>query len=385
MKTTSLALGAFALCCGMVEAQDEPLRPGDVPELQAQAESFFKALRPAVGEASGAVVEVRVWRKRAAYGTVVADGTVLTKWSEVENDIRSLSCRTGAGTWLPARLVGVYPGADLAVLSVDGLKATPVRMDHPDPPALGTFLVMARPDGEAGAMGVVSVLPRSLREGDRAFLGVRMDLEYRGDGVKVDHVTPGSGADQAGLKPGDIVTGVNEVPTDGSFELSTVLQRLEPGEEVEVRYRRGNEEGRAGVVLGGRPAEGRIPRDRMDYMNRMGGHRYNDVREGFRGVIQTDMQLNPEDCGAPVVDLDGRFVGIAVARAGRIKSFVLGGAALRELLGNDPLEPGAKELAARERRGKRTQGAGGAERREAGRRHMEDLRRLMEDVDKAGR
>ena len=43
----------------------------------------------------------------------------------------------------------------------------------------------------------------------------------------------------------------------------------------------------------------------MEQMNSMGGHRYNDVKDGFRNVIQSDMQLNPEDCGAPVVDLDG--------------------------------------------------------------------------------
>jgi serine protease Do len=387
MRTTGAIFGICILLIPVLSAQGDPVRPADRRVLERQAEVFFGALRPAVKLASEGVVEVRVWRKRVAYGTVVAEGTVLTKWSEVENDARSLSCRTNGGDWLPATLVGVYPDADLALLSVAGLQATPLEVGAGEVPGLGSFLAMARPDGEAAAMGVVSVLPRSLREGDRAYLGVKMDLGYKGAGVKVALVTPGTGAAKAGMKEGDIVIGIDEVRTDGSFELGAVLQRLNPGEEVEVKYRRGEVEKVGKVVLGERPTEGQIPPDRMEYMNRMGGHRYSDVREGFRGVIQTDMQLDPEDCGAPVVDLDGGLVGIAIARAGRIKSFVLTGAALKELLASDPLEPGAKEPAAtggREAR-RRTREGSRESSMESVRRHMEDMRRLMEEMDKSGR
>lgn len=290
------------------------------------------------------------------------------------------------GEWLPARLTGVYPDADLAVLAVDGLKAEPVALGAAGAPVLGSFLALARPDGEAGGMGVVSVLPRSLRETDRAFLGVQMDLAYKGAGVRIDRVEEGTGAARAGLRPGDVVVAINAMRTDGSFELSTALQRLKPGEEVRVTYRRGKDELAADILLGGRPAEGRVPRDRMELMNRMGGHRYNAVREDFPDVIQTDMQLVPEDCGAPVVGLDGEVVGIAIARAGRIKSFVLPSAALRTLLAQDPVAPDAEELAGfRERvpAGPAVGRRGRESSLEAMRRHMEDMQRLMDELEKA--
>lgn len=376
---------SLLLSCG-AWAQRDPVLPKDREMLDAQAGGFFDALRPAVVVAADSVVEVRAWRRRAAYGTVVSPGKVLTKWSEVADRTRSLACRVAGGKWLPAKVVGVYPDVDLAVLVIDGLQAEPLRMDGAGSPALGSFLALARPDGEAGAMGVVSVLPRSLRESDRAFLGVQMDLAYKGDGVRIDRVEGGTGAEQAGLRPGDVVVGINAMKTEGSFELSSALQRLRPGEEVRVKYRRGKDVLVATVILKGRPAEGRVPRDRMDSMNRMGGHRYSDVSEDFRDVIQTDMQLVPEDCGAPVVGLDGQVVGLAVARAGRIKSFVLPAAAVKELLELDPVDPGAKELAKlREPVGRPARRKERASSRETMRRHMEDMKRMMEDLENSGR
>jgi hypothetical protein len=62
------------------------------------------------------------------------------------------------------------------------------------------------------------------------------------------------------------------------------------------------------------------------------------------------MQIEPEDCGAPVVNLDGNVVGIAIARAGRIKTFVIPSATVRELLQTDPPPPRLEELAGRAQR-----------------------------------
>ena len=46
--------------------------------LLQQAGDLFKALVPAVENVSSGAVEVRVWRKRVGFGTVVAAGKVLT-------------------------------------------------------------------------------------------------------------------------------------------------------------------------------------------------------------------------------------------------------------------------------------------------------------------
>lgn len=390
MMKAYLISGVLLAAAGVLVAQFEPVREEDRPKLENQAGEMFDALREAVGPAAAGVVEVRVWRKRSAYGAVVAPGRVLTKLSEVINSSRNLSCRTNEGNWLRAKLTGVYREMDLAVLEVEGLRAQPLTLQAIDDLALGSFLALARPDGEAASMGVVSVLPRSLRESDRAYLGIRMDIKYKGDGVKIDWVDPEAGAADADLRRGDVILGINDTVTNGNFELSTALQRLAPGERIALKYKRDREMKRAQVKLGGRPAPERISQSRMDAMNALGGHRYSGVREDFRDVIQTDMQIQPEDCGAPVVDLMGRPIGIAIARAGRIKTFVIPAATVAELLAKEPEKPTLKELALREDGGTRLQDV---EREEPGaedpldtmRRHMEDMRRLMEELEQRDR
>jgi serine protease Do len=42
---------------------------------------------------------------------------------------------------------------------------------------------------------------------------------------------------------------------------------------------------------------------------------------GFPSVLQHDTVLRPNECGGPLVDLDGRAVAINIARAGRVASF----------------------------------------------------------------
>jgi hypothetical protein len=76
-------------------------------------------------------------------------------------------------------------------------------------------------------------------------------------------------------------------------------------------------------------------------MERMGGE-ISGVRDGFPSVLQTDMVLNPEECGGPVIDLNGNVVGIAAARAGRIRSYVIPAEGIVNMLKKKPV---AVELA----------------------------------------
>ena len=356
----------------LASAQLSESSPEDRALLTEQAGALFKALVPAVKNVSSGSVEVRVWRKRVGFGTVVGAGRVLTKWSEVRRDVRSLSCRTGDGRWLPAVVSGVYPDADLAVMEVEGLKADPVQFADEKTLKLGSFLALSRPDGEAAAMGVVSVLPRSLRSSDRAFLGIVMDLEFK---------EPGTGAAASGLKAGDVILRVMDQKVNGSFELGTVLQRLEPGQKAEIVYKTAEKQEVANVELGGRPRAPRIPYSRMEQMNSMGGHRYSDVKDGFRDVIQSDMQLDPEDCGAPVIDLDGRAVGIAIARAGRIKSFVIPSSGIKRILAMEPAKPQLQPGDPVERTRNREFEPGDEDPFELMRRKMEEMRRLKEEIE----
>ncbi|MBG69246.1 MAG: hypothetical protein CMN06_03830 [Roseibacillus sp.] len=380
MKIGYFTVCMFLACWTQSLAQDLESSPENQVLLDEQAADIFRALVPSVKSASAGTVEVRVWRKRVSYGTIVGPETVLTKWSEVSRDLRSLSCRTGAGEWLPAVVSGVYPDADLAVIKVAGLEVDPVVFAGEKDLRPGSFLCLTRPDGEAAGMGVVSVMPRSLRSSDRAFLGVAMDLEFKGPGVLVRRVELGTGAERSGLMASDIILEVTGKKVNGSFELSTLLQRLDPGQKVKIRFARGEEEREIEVELGGRPRAPRIPYSRMEQMNNMGGHRYSEVRDGFSSVVQSDMQIAPEDCGAPVVDLEGRVVGLAIARAGRIKTFIIPSSAIKKLLASKPAPPevqlgDAGKMSPPEVRTPE------ADPFEAMRRRLEEMKRLMEEIE----
>jgi len=383
MRVTALiSLAAIGVAAG----QFEDIRPEDRPKLEAQAMGVFEAVSPVLARAAASTVEVRVWRKQVAYGAVVGPEQVLTKWSDVRKALESLSCRASDGRLLAAKVVGVYQGDDLALLEVKGLKSPPINFGEPGEPPLGSFLALARPDGSAGGMGVVSVLRRSLRESDRAFLGVIMDTTHAGPGVKIERVQPETGAERAGLRRGDIVLGLDGKETNGTFELGAMLQRMEPGGTIKLRFRRGEAESEVEVELGGRPDAAKIPAQRMEAMNRMGGHRYSRVVEDFGRVMQTDMQIEPEDCGAPVVDLDGNVVGIALARAGRIKTFILPTADIKVLLDAEAVEPDPAGLALRWQDGKPEDFERAEVKRtdpmERMKRHMEDMERLLEELDR---
>src|SRR5262249_52648443 len=67
---------------------------------------------------------------------------------------------------------------------------------------------------------------------------------------------------------------------------------------------------------------GRIEPDRSDMQNRMGSQ-LSGRQTGFPMVIQHDTVLKPSECGGPLVDLDGKVLGINIARAGRVESWAL--------------------------------------------------------------
>src|SRR5262249_54167478 len=52
----------------------------------------------------------------------------------------------------------------------------------------------------------------------------------------------------------------------------------------------------------------------------------------FQVVLQHDTVLRPEDCGGPVVNLDGKVVGINIARSGRVESLAIPTEAVVEVL-----------------------------------------------------
>jgi S1-C subfamily serine protease len=46
-------------------------------------------------------------------------------------------------------------------------------------------------------------------------------------------------------------------------------------------------------------------------------------RKDFPNALQHDLTLRPNECGGPLIDLDGKLVGVNIARGGRVKSYAI--------------------------------------------------------------
>jgi serine protease Do len=107
-----------------------------------------------------------------------------------------------------------------------------------------------------------------LRQGttrSRPFLGVKMftvtpsiaqELGLKTEsGALVADVTAGSGAEVSGLRNGDVITSIDGKEVKAAEDVTSAVNSHQPGEEIKVAYRRGEESGEATVKLGERPVD----------------------------------------------------------------------------------------------------------------------------------
>ena len=334
MSVTRLLL---AVLTAGVLVNPSPAQFGSSAAMSRTAPEMLKLFEPVVAKASASVVKVKVDNKTVAYGTVVfADGFIVTKYSEVE-DADVITVTLPGGGDATASLVGIQLPYDLALLKVEAKNLTPVEWQKSDAVHLGSWLATAGPTNMPAGLGVVSVMSRKMPgpygpifrpNAASGFLGVGASRGGSDDGIlKLGMVTPETAADKAGLKVNDIILTINGRELKDWLSLQSMLARTKPGDEIKVKYKRDGEEKEAVVKLGKRPNEA----NRSEFQNNMGGE-LSKRRDGFPVVLQHDTFLKPAEVGSPVVSLNGKAVGINIARAGRPQTLVLPSEVLEPIL-----------------------------------------------------
>ncbi|CAN0349644.1 unnamed protein product [Ectocarpus sp. 4 AP-2014] len=174
------------------------------------------------------------------------------------------------------------------------------------------------------AVGVLSVLPRKI-EKRPGFLGVGFNREplpeeSKKRAVKITLVQPDSAAEEIGLLVGDLIVSVDGTPTPDFAALVDRIGGHNPGDRIRLKILRGDQTLTFVPILRGKdpnPAE-----RRAYYQNNLGGE-LSERRFGFSSALQHDTVLDADDCGGPIVDLEGRVVGFNIARAGRTETYAL--------------------------------------------------------------
>jgi serine protease Do len=317
-RQSNILVLALALLLGQTAAvraqRDDNSRSG--PKILA-------AFREVVAKPSHSVVRVQCDGKEVALGTVVAaDGLVLTKASLLSG---KAACKLADGRVLEAKLLGVEEPHDLALLKIEAKGLMPIEWKAAKDSAPGDWVASVGTGKEPVAVGVVSVASRVMTaknypriiNPNGGFLGITLAPGDE-DGVKVGSVMKDTGAEKAGLKAGDVILSVDGKRVKEPDKLQDLLGTYKAGNTVTVKFKRGKEEMELKVTLGKRPPD----LARGEIQNRMGSQ-LSDRRFGFPHILQHDTVLKPAECGGPLVDLDGKAVGLNISRAGRTESYAI--------------------------------------------------------------
>lgn len=273
------------------------------------------AFREVVKFPTDSTVRIQSDGKDAALGGIVGrDGWILTKASRVKG---KLKVKFKDGKEFSAKLVGIQDKYDLAMLKIDAHNLPTLQLAREKPPIIGQWVATPGIERDPVAIGVVSVNSRVIPKRS-GVLGVQ--LGDAKNGVRIDRVVPSSGAAKAGFLINDIIISVNGKKAKGRAELVRIMRTYSPGETVKILIRRGKKEMTLRATLTDR-VEGMTP-NRSAMQNSMGST-LSQRRYGFPNALQHDTVLRPQDCGGPLVNLDGETIGFNISRSGRTETYAI--------------------------------------------------------------
>jgi serine protease Do len=300
-------------------------RPNQNRPRQPQApDEFFvatlSALSQVTSSAGESTVQVLVDDKNAALGTVVAsDGLIVTKNTETEKG--KVTIQIGKQK-LEAKLLKRFAKRDLAVFKIDQKKLKPIQwIGKKDSSPIGSILTMPGTQGKPLGIGLLSVLPRTMAR--IGYLGVQTD-DGQG-GVLIRAVLENGAAEKAGIKQGDIVTALNGQKCSSPIEFGYEIRKLRAGDTVKLDFIRNGKKQSAEAKLNARGLDRQTSGQtsgRARAMNEMSGP-LSKIKGGFPEALQHDIPILPSQCGGPLLNLNGKCLGINVSRAGRVKTFAI--------------------------------------------------------------
>ncbi|MDZ4831240.1 MAG: trypsin-like peptidase domain-containing protein [Phycisphaerae bacterium] len=309
-----------------------PSESGDEDKLAVERAVPLKSV---VAEAEAAMIRVYSERVPVAFGVVIdGSGLAVTKASQLKPD-GHFTVETSTHKIYAAREVARDETTDVALLSFDFERARAgslgplktIRWDADAPVLPGAVLLSPRGFDVGPALGFAAIERRESEPDamDGPFLGVQTRRATRVEceraevdrAVTVVRVVAGAAAAGAGLTPGDIVTSFNGTELDSPEELRRLIRGLEVGDQIRLETV-GRDGAAAREITLGRRGDARDTRR---------GNTATPISQrssGFGSLLAHDTVTEPEEMGSPLVDLDGRVVGMNIARYDRTATHAIG-------------------------------------------------------------
>lgn len=318
-------------------AQDWPSSPALTKDRFRSGETVLRAFAPISAATRHSIVKFNVDGETVALGAVVdSSGLVLTKASELKSG--KLTCWLASEEEVGAELLGVDDDEDVALVRVHASGLKPVQWAS-DNVSIGQWAITPGIAETPHAVGIISALPRKIRP-RRAFIGVQFDSSS--SIPRIETLLTGYGAERAGLKPGDVILAVNGDTVTNREQIIDCISDLRAGATVTLRVQRGNKEFQARVKLM-KPDPKVFPRDRFPEESEaaLGGETSRRA-QGFDQAIEHDTVLKPWLCGGPLVNVDGKAIGLNIARASRVTTYALSAKLVQQILNDLLHKPSTK-------------------------------------------
>lgn len=278
-------------------------------------------------------------RKEIGYGIVISnDGYVLTKASEVIT-AADLSVTVDRTNYTGARILVVDQTWDVALVKIEASGLVPVVYAETSSVPQGTWVVSNGATSRLARRllaGIVSAKSREIPASGGVGLGIV--LKGEGETLEIAEVGDKSGAMEAGLQKGDFIVTADGKKVETSADLADVLKDRKAGNRIKITYRRKDEETTVDVLLA---ARAEMFHDEGNRNDQMSGD-FSQRRSGFPRVMQHDILGNKSIMGGPLLDLNGKCIGMNIARANRAESFAIPVEDLKRIAAALMASPGAK-------------------------------------------
>ncbi len=271
------------------------------------------------------------------YATAIAPrGLVATKASAIEDFESLVAQHRSDGETAAVTHRWIDRDNDIAVLQTEFENLPAIGWSEDPAPAqplpLGT-LVMANDPGESiPRLGVIAAIQRPI-EKKGAALGVR--LEDRSRKAQIQSVFPDKAADRAGLLAGDVILEVDGAKIGRTRDLQDKIFSHDPGDTVTLLIERSGVRETLEVRLG-------YQSDIFDLIdrNQLLSGPTSRRRSGYAEVLQHDIPLSPTAMGTPLLDIEGRAIGLNIARIDRVTTYALPAGLVKERLAKILAEAG---------------------------------------------
>jgi len=326
MKLALLLLTAILARAAL--AQDEADYPALPPERYRSGQAVLDAFAPISAQTRNSIVELNVDESPVALGAVIdTNGLALTKASELIAG--KLTCWLATGEKVEAQLLAVDTEDDVALVRVKAKGLKPIQWAA-DQAVEGQWVITPCLADTPLAVGIISTLPHRIRPELHAFIGVVFN-QYASRPT-IEFVMHGFDAEKVGIKAGDIVLAVDGRAVTNSDQVRGILQDFRDGQMVRMRFLRAEKEFEQSIQL-------MAPKASQQEYDLFGEEGEADLSGdvslrsgGFDQAIEHDTVLEPWQCGGPLVNLDGKVIGLNIARASRVATYALPATLARQIV-----------------------------------------------------